>query len=74
MCEANVYLLEENEEPSLLLDSVDKVIPQENGRIYLENIFGVRKTVEAEIRRMELVDHKIFLAPGKQLEPGRTQN
>lgn len=65
MCEANVYLLEENGEKSLFFDSVDKVIPQEDGRILMENIFGERKTVLAEIKWMELVDHKIFIARRK---------
>jgi len=71
MCEANVYLLEENGEKSLFFDSVDKVIPQEDGRILMENIFGERKTVLAEIKWMELVDHKIFIARRKSgAEPG----
>ena len=65
MCEANVYLLEENGEKSLFFDSVDKVIPQNDGRILMENIFGERKTVLAEIKWMELVDHKIFIARRK---------
>jgi predicted RNA-binding protein len=63
MCEANVYLLGKDGEPALLMDAVDKVIPQKDGRIYLENIYGERKTVSAEIKKMELVDHKIFLSP-----------
>lgn len=60
MCEANVYLLTENEECQLLLESVDKLLPTENG-IYLENIFGERKTIQASIHKMELVHHKIIL-------------
>ncbi len=65
MCEANVYLVEENGEKSLFFDSVDKVIPQDDGRILMENIFGERKTVWAEIKWMELVDHKIFIVRRK---------
>lgn len=61
MCEANVYLLNQNGEESLLLDAVDKVIPMEHNRIYLENIYGERKTVEAHIKEMHLVDHRIIL-------------
>lgn len=60
MCEANVYWMDENGQTSLLMDSVDKVIPEEDGKIFLENIFGERKTVAARIKRMELVDHKIY--------------
>lgn len=65
MCEANVYWSDENGKTSLLLDAVDKVIPDESGKIFLENIYGERKTVAARIKRMELVDHKIYLEPHK---------
>lgn len=62
MCEANVYLLEDNGVKTLLLESVDRVIP-EGENIYLENIFGERKTIKAQIAEMTLVDHKIILKP-----------
>ncbi len=61
MCEANVYLIGEDGNEDLLLDAVDKVIPQEDEKIYLENIYGERKTVKARIKEMHLVDHKIVL-------------
>jgi len=61
MCEANVYLLDENGNTNLLLDAVDKVIPGENDSIFLENIYGERKTIQAKIKEMHLVDHKIIL-------------
>lgn len=61
MCEANVYLMEPDGTTKLLLDAVDKVIPQEKDRIFLENIYGERKTVKARIKEMHLVDHKIIL-------------
>ena len=60
MCEANVYLVNEGGEKTLLLESVDKVIPQEDG-VFIENIFGERKIVKAQIMEMALVDHKILL-------------
>jgi predicted RNA-binding protein len=59
MCEANAYLLKDGQE-ELLLESVDKVVPKEDG-IYLENIFGRQKTVKARIKEMALVDHRIIL-------------
>ncbi|MCR4420156.1 MAG: CooT family nickel-binding protein [Clostridia bacterium] len=61
MCEANAYLLRGGKE-ELLLESVDRVIPQEEG-ILLEDIFGRRKLIKARIKEMALVDHKIFLEP-----------
>nr|WP_237769477.1 CooT family nickel-binding protein [Pelosinus fermentans] len=44
----------------LLLERVDTIIPKDR-EIYLENIFGERKTIEARIKELHLVDHKIIL-------------
>ncbi|HOV78897.1 MAG TPA: CooT family nickel-binding protein [Bacillota bacterium] len=60
MCEANVYLIDEKGDKILLLEAVDKLIPQEDG-IFLENIFGQRKKVKAKIKEMALVEHDITL-------------
>ncbi|MHB8063664.1 MAG: CooT family nickel-binding protein [Ruminiclostridium sp.] len=60
MCEANVYLIDENGTEVLILDSVDKVIPNKD-EIMLENIFNERKTLKARIKEMELVNHRIIL-------------
>ena len=59
MCEANVYLLENGKE-ELLLESVDTIVPKDN-EIFLENIFGQRKTLAAQIKELHLVDHRIIL-------------
>ncbi|GAW31984.1 MAG: CooT family nickel-binding protein [Bacillota bacterium] len=59
MCEANAYL-RQGEKEELLLERVDKIIPQGN-ELYLENIFGQRKTIKGRIVEMALVDHKIIL-------------
>ncbi|EIW17598.1 MULTISPECIES: CooT family nickel-binding protein [Pelosinus] len=59
MCEANVYVMNKNVE-ELLLERVDTIIPKDR-EIYLENIFGERKTIEARIKELHLVDHKIIL-------------
>ncbi len=60
MCEANVYLVDENGIEVLILDSVDKVIPN-NDEILLKNIYNERKTVRARIKEMKLVEHRIIL-------------
>ena len=60
MCEANVYLIDEKGEEKLFLESVDKILP-ENDELILENIFGQRKIVKAKIKEMELVEHRIIL-------------
>lgn len=60
MCEANVYLIDENGTEVLILDSVDKVIPNKD-EITLENIYNERKIIKARIKEMELVEHRIIL-------------
>lgn len=64
MCEANVYLIDREGRERLLLESVDKIIPGEEG-IFLENIFSQIKTIRAKIKEMELVNHKIILEAEK---------
>lgn len=59
MCEANVYFKEHNQE-KLIMEAVDKIIPK-TGEVYLESIFGQRKTVKGIIKEMALLDHKIIL-------------
>ena len=60
MCEANVYMIEEDGQETLLLEMVDKVQPQKDS-IVLQNIFGQQKIVKATIKEMALVEHKILL-------------
>ncbi|MBC8463873.1 MAG: CooT family nickel-binding protein [Deltaproteobacteria bacterium] len=59
MCEANAYIVEENEE-KLIMEAVDTVEPEEDG-IKLTNIFGDQKFVKARIHSLSLIDHKVFL-------------
>jgi predicted RNA-binding protein len=60
MCESNVYINRGGQE-ELLMESVDRIIPAEDGSIFMESIFGERKVVKARIREMELVHHRIIL-------------
>jgi predicted RNA-binding protein len=61
MCEASAYLLE-GEEERLIMASVDKVEPEEEG-LRLVNIFGEQKFIKARIHALALVEHKILLKP-----------
>lgn len=60
MCEANAYILEEGQTEKLIMESVDKVEPDEEG-LRLVNIFGEQKFIKAQIHALSLVDHKILL-------------
>lgn len=59
MCEANAYVYHDGKE-ELLLERVDKLVDND-GEIYLENIFGVRTSIFARIKELQLVDHRIIL-------------
>jgi predicted RNA-binding protein len=58
MCEASAYILR-NDKEELVLKSVDVVEPQDNGKFLLVDIFGSQKTIQAKLKRLNLVDHRI---------------
>ena len=62
MCEANAYLVDKSGQESLFLESVDKVVPAEEG-IRLVSIFGEQKFIKGKIHSLSLVDHKVFIQP-----------
>jgi predicted RNA-binding protein len=59
VCEANAYIIN-GEQEDLFMEKVDRVIP-ENGQLILENIFGQKKIIKAQIKELALVDHRIIL-------------
>jgi predicted RNA-binding protein len=59
MCEANAYLLK-NDNEELIMEAVDKIEPDENG-VRLISIFGEQKFIDGQIHAMSLVDHKVFI-------------
>jgi predicted RNA-binding protein len=59
MCEANAYLIKDDE-PTLIMEAVDTVEPEGDG-IKLVSIFGDQKFINARIHSLSLVDHKVFL-------------
>jgi predicted RNA-binding protein len=63
MCEANAYLVKDGQE-KMVFENVDRVQPHENG-LLLEDIFGRRLILDARIKELALVDHKILLEENK---------
>jgi len=59
MCEANAYLIDDNEN-ELIMESVDTVEPEDGG-LKLVNIFGEQRFVKGKIHSLSLVDHKLFI-------------
>lgn len=60
MCEANVYLIDDEGNEKLIMEAVDKIVPGD-GEITLESIFYERKVLKAEIREMALLSHRVVL-------------
>lgn len=59
MCEANVYL-HENDHDELLLKEVNRLIP-EGDTLTIEDIFGEKKLIKGRIKEIILLDHKIIV-------------
>ena len=60
MCESNAYLIDKDGNESLLFELVDRIVPDKD-MVYLENILGQKKAVNARIKELALVDHRIVL-------------
>jgi len=60
MCESTVYLIDKNGQESLYFELVDKIVSDKN-TIYLEDILGQKKSVNARIKELALVNHRIVL-------------
>lgn len=60
MCEANVYMIDSEGKETLVLESVDKIVPTSEN-VILKSIFGEQKIIKAKIKEMTLVEHKIIL-------------
>lgn len=59
MCESNVYLNDGKSE-IMIMESVDTIEPYENG-LKLMDIFGKQLFVQAKIKDMTLLNHRIIL-------------
>jgi len=59
MCQSNVYLSSDGQE-ELILEDVGFIRPQGNG-VLLESIFGEEVFVEATIKEIDLLSHRVIL-------------
>lgn len=65
MCEANVYMTD-HEGETLLMEAVDKILPEGPDTWRLTSIFGEQKIVSGRIKSMKLVEHRILF---EELKP-----
>ncbi len=61
MCQSNAYLLNSSGSEKLLMEDVSLITPLEDGGIELVGLFGDRLTVQATLKEMDLLKHRIIL-------------
>ena len=59
MCESKVYILENGHEKKLM-DNVIHIEPQD-GKIFMYDLLGEQMIVDAAIKEVKLLEHKIIL-------------
>ena len=61
MCESNAYMIKDGaEEP--IFEGVD-ILEERDGQVRMVNLFGEEHIIQARIKMLSLVDHKIILEP-----------
>ena len=61
MCESNAYVIKDGaEEP--IFEGVD-ILEERDGQVRMVNLFGEEHILQARIKMLSLVDHKIILEP-----------
>jgi predicted RNA-binding protein len=63
MCESKVYLLEDGKETEIM-DNVIYIEPQDD-RVFMYDLLGEQKIVDAVIKEVKLLEHKIILESRK---------
>ncbi|KXG78052.1 hypothetical protein AN618_06710 [Fervidicola ferrireducens] len=63
MCESKVYLYERGEEREIM-DNVIFMEPQ-GDKIFMYNLLGEQKILDAKIKEIKLLEHKIILESRK---------
>ncbi len=67
MCEATAFLITGDGRENIYLKDVDVIRP--NGKtLYLQDIFGEQREIEAEIKEISLINHRILLQQGHRYE------
>lgn len=61
MCEAKVYL-ETKGESELIMSDVVSITPVDN-HLDLIDLFGEKKSIDASIKELKLLDHIVLLKP-----------
>ena len=60
MCESAAYIVKKDGHEELLMESVG-VLKTDGHTVVLQSIFGEEKSVDADLKEMDLVGHRIVL-------------
>jgi predicted RNA-binding protein len=63
MCEARVYMEKEGKLEEIMSNVV--TIKPEQGKLVLKDLFGEQKFVNAQVKEIKLLDHKVILEEKK---------
>ena len=63
MCEARVFIEKEGTLEEVMSNVV--TIKPEQGRLVLKDLFGEQKFVDAQVKEIRLLDHKVILEEKK---------
>ena len=61
MCESNAYVIKDGAEKPIF-EGVD-ILEERDGQVRMVNLFGEEHIIQARIKILSLVDHKIILEP-----------
>ena len=61
MCQSNAYLQDNSGAEKLLMEDVSLITPLTDGGVELVSLFGDRLTVQATVKEMDLLKHRIVL-------------
>ncbi|MCK5539904.1 MAG: CooT family nickel-binding protein [Deltaproteobacteria bacterium] len=61
MCQSSAYLLDQAGGEKLLMEDVSLITPLEEGGIELVGLFGDRLTIQASIKELDLLKHRIVM-------------
>ncbi len=61
MCQSNAYLVDQAGGEKLLMEDVSLITPLDEGGVELVGLFGDRLTVQANIKELDLLKHRIVM-------------
>lgn len=61
MCQSNAFLITKDGTEKMVMEDVSFLTPLEDGSLELTGLFGDRLTLNASLKEMDLLKHKILM-------------